>query len=852
MKTKLLILLVFTFNQLVAQVAKPTLGNNYNTYKKEMDAYYASRDKGRGSGYKQYMRGLWVKEGRVGSNGNLQNFEALNYNAWQQVQQKPSNGAKVKATHGLWEDIGPHDSYSSDSFSGTNVCRVNVMAFHPTDPNTLWVGTPVGGLWKTTNHGGTWACITNNFASAGITDIAVNPTNPNEIYILTGDGDTAAPGRSNDCNSIGVMKTIDGGATWKFTGLKFGPEQYVNGHRLVMHPTNPLILLAAMRDGIYKTSDGGDTWTKTADFLTWDIEFNKIDPTIVYAANFFGMLKSTNTGTSFSAINTGFPTDPMHPTNPRNWVRLSLSVSASNPNHIYALCGGEPSSGVFSGMYKSTDAGANWSRMANTPNIFSNSQDGGGTGSQVDYDICMDVNPTNPAQIFVGAINCWKSDNNGTNWSRETLQWRVVGAVDPYVHADWHDLKFKGNRVYGCTDGGVFYSDDFGHSWSDISSGLGASLFYNIDILGTNYIGGTQDNGTHEGSAGNLQSHSIKDGDGFGAIWHKTNSNIKFLTSQDDIQRRQDNIVNYTIKSGAGRYWFCTLKHATNIPSNGLQIFFAIEDRFKLIRANPMNDITITDYSWYSCNNDLKARGKLNGYSQGTNNFNVMYLAHTDTLLKTNDIYNAVDASWVGMTEPVNGLTYMDVQCDPTNANRLWVVCGGYSAGNKVFFSSNGGTSWTNISGTLPNVPIRTIELQDGGGDRVYIGTEIGVFYKQAGMADWAYYSNNLPNTIVADLRISGSYIYAGTYGRGMWRSELYTFCPLNLALTPANETNPNPFAPGTQVHSASVSTTSTRVYPGSVGTNIYYNGGQFVDLKPGFEIKTDAFMEVKNKGCPN
>jgi photosystem II stability/assembly factor-like uncharacterized protein len=851
MKTKLIILLVFTYNQLVAQVSKPSLGNNYNTYKREMDAFFSTNDRGKGSGYKQYMRSQWVLDGRVNANGKIQNFEALNYNAWQLVQQKSQNKAKTQATHGLWEDLGPHDSYGSDSYSSSALCRVNIIAFHPTDPNTLWVGTPVGGLWKTTDHGGSWACITNNFASAGITDIAVNPTNPNEIYILTGDGDTAA--RSADCNSIGVMKTTDGGATWKFTGLKFGPNQYVNGHRLVMHPTNPLILLAAMRDGIYKTSNGGDTWAKTADILTWDIEFNKTDPTIIYAVNSFnGVLKSINTGTSFIPINSGFPTDPMHPTNPKNWVRLSLSVSTSNPNHIYVLCGGIPASGAFSGLFKSVDAGANWVRMSNTPNIFSSSADGGGMSNQADYDICLDVNPTNSAQIFMGGINGWKSDNNGVSWSRETNWQRAFGSVDPFVHADWHDVKYRGSRIYSCNDGGVYYSDDFGHSWADISSGLGATMFYNIDILGTNYIGGTQDNGTGEGTVGNLQSHNILGGDGFGAIWHKTNSNIKFLTTQNSIQRRQDGIVNHPIKSGDGRYWFCTLKHATNIPSNGLQIFFAIEDKIRLIRGNPMNDITITDYSWYNCNNDIKARGKLNGYSQGTNNFNVMYLAHTDTLLKTTDIYNAVNASWVGMTEPVNGLTYMDVQCDPANSNRLWVVCGGYSAGNKVFFSSNGGTSWTNISGTLPNVPIRTIELQDGGGDRVYIGTEIGVFYKQAGMTDWAYYSNNLPNTIVADLRISGSYIYAGTYGRGLWRSELYTVCPLNLTLTPANETNPNPFAPGTQVHSASVSTTSTRVYPGSVGTNIYYNGGQFVDLKPGFEIKTDAFMEVKNKGCPN
>jgi hypothetical protein len=244
--------------------------------------------------------------------------------------------------------------------------------------------------------------------------------------------------------------------------------------------------------------------------------------------------------------------------------------------------------------------------------------------------------------------------------------------------------------------------------------------------------------------------------------------------------------------------------------------------------------------------------GGLMGYSQGTNNANIMYAAHFFNILKHTNIYGATSGSWTVLPQPDMGITYDDIVVDPANSLRVWVVANGYVAGKKVYRSIDGGNSWTNISGTLPNVPIRAIELQDGGGDRLYIGTEIGIFYRAAGMTDWVYFSNNMPNVPIFDLRISGAYIYAGTHGRGIWRSELYSVCPLTLNLTPANETITNIFAPGTQVHSASVSLTSTRVYNGSVGTNINYNATNFVDLKEGFEIKKDAYLEVKNKGCPN
>jgi hypothetical protein len=849
MKTKLIIMLVLMVKLVFAQEKKPVLGTDYKKYVREMDAYFETHSKGKGSGYKQFMRFQYEMGPKVGHEGIIKNFPALNLAAYKSQKAKIPKNAKLKYTHGLWEDLGPNDYSGSDSYSNNALARVNCVAFHPTDINTLWVGTPAGGIWKTINHGGTWTCISNDFASLGVSDIVVDSANPNIIYILTGDCD------SGQTTSIGILKTTDGGLTWKETGLKFDVSQYVLGYALRMHPTDHNILLAATSVGIFRSMDGGVVWNNQLMVKTWDIEFKPGAPNIVYAATVFGILKSTTTGNAYSNANTNFPTDPAAAVNPKTWERLSLAVSPSAPDNIYVLCGGVPASGTFSGMYKSTDSGASWTLKSASPNILGSDTGGGGSNNQASYDLALDVNPTNDSQIFVGAINCWKSDGNGNpgTWSRETNWQRVVGAVDPFVHADFHTVKFRNQRVYACNDGGIYYSDDYGHSWGDISSGIGATQFYNIEIDGSGYIGGTQDNGTNEANFGNFQMHNIAGGDGFGAIWNASNHGIKYLTSQDHIIRRQvdsfGNGVNIFINtgSGLGQFWYCTLKNATNNPG----ILWAIQHKSHLIRGNQENDISFATWNWYDTGNHTLGAGVLKGYSQGVDNPGIMYAAHEGNLLKNTNAY-AAPSPWVVLPSPEPGLYFEDILTDPTNSQRVWIVCGGYQVGKKVYRSLNGGTSWTNISGTLPNIPVNTIALLPGGGDNLYIGTSIGVYHRSGTMTDWAYFSNGLPNVPVQDIKLSSTHVYAGTFGRGIWRSELYTFCPEYLTLTPANETITNIYAPGTQVHSADVTLTSTRQYSGSVGTNIYYNAPQFVELKTGFEIKKEAFLEVKNKGCPN
>jgi photosystem II stability/assembly factor-like uncharacterized protein len=189
-----------------------------------------------------------------------------------QLLQK-SSVTPLSLPKGNWKPLGPDNS--PGGYNG--IGRINCIGFHPTDPNTFWVGSPAGGLWKTTDGGKTWATYTDNLPVLGVTSIAVDYTNPQIIYIATGDGDNAygIPGQPSAgyTQSVGVLKSTDGGVTWKSTGLHWDVEQTYLIGTLLIHPVYPNILLAATSDGIYKTENGGDTWKKTQSAHFQDMRF---------------------------------------------------------------------------------------------------------------------------------------------------------------------------------------------------------------------------------------------------------------------------------------------------------------------------------------------------------------------------------------------------------------------------------------------------------------------------------------------------------------------------------------------------------------------------------------------------
>jgi len=825
-----LFFLMSTF--LVAAQQKPVLGTDFFSYTREMDAYYATRDKGKGSGYKQYRRWEHHMACKVGAAGVIKNFDIIDQAAYKDVI-KGQPSISTRQTHGYWQDLGPHDYVDPAPNSSAALGRINCLAFHPTDSNTLYAGGAVGGLWKTENHGDTWECITNNFTSIGISDIAVDPVHPDTIYILTGDGDGA------NCFSVGVLKTTNGGLTWVKTGFSYLTEELRWGFCLRMHPVWHDILYVGMQNApgsnptLLVTYNGGETWeTRLSDIPIYDIEFKPNDLYTVYAASQNTIYRSSNNGISFNPVVAGVPTES---------IRIALAVSPDEPDHVYALCGGVNSPGTFNGLLKSMDSGLSYDTMSTTPNILGIEFNGDGDKHQSTYDHCIAADPLDDTRIFVGAINGWKSVDSGVTWTRETWWKRDGGGTDPYVHADWHNVYFKGARIYTANDGGVFYSDDYGNSWSEISSGLGVTQFYSIAVQNGEYIGGAQDNGTNEAMIGNVQTHNILGGDGFGCTWHNSEPSIKFISLQNELVRRESG-SNASIYVAEDQFWYTKLKMV-----NGTDHLFAILSENHIIRG--YQNVFPSDWTWLDSGSSDFALGRIKGYSQGVENTSVLYAASEFRLIKSTDIFTLPTPTWISLPHPDDSLYYAELAIDSFNSNRLWVVCGGYDAGKKVYYSSDGGNSWINISGSLPNIPMRCIVASTTGTDALYVGTEIGVFYWNENINDWIYFSNALPAVAVLDLKINDGFIYAGTFGRGIWKAELYTPCPgaINLSISDPY----SPYTPGTQVYSAELNIVSDRVYHGSLGTSIYYHAGDYIDLTEGFWAKDGTFFEADLDGCP-
>ncbi|MEI6577454.1 MAG: 3-coathanger stack domain-containing protein [Bacteroidota bacterium] len=796
------------------EMMKDPKNNNFFSIQNEFNNYFKGRDKGRGSGFNQFKRWESIAEPRFYPSGDIFNIEAKNLQSYQQYLDN-FNVSSLPANYdpGNWISLGPSNHTLGSGWNG-GIGRVSCIEFHPTDPNIYYVGTPAGGLWC--KNGGTWTPLTDGISSLGVSAIAIEPDNADHIYILTGDGD------AGHTNSIGILETWDGGLTWQATGLSWTISDVINGFRLLMDPTNHLVLIAATSDGVYKTTDGGLTWSKKLVGIIYDMEFKPGTPSTVYASSGWYFYRSINNGDTWAIITSGLPVYSN---------RMGLAVAPSNPNYVYLLYGHKNLGATqfpFVGCYLSTNGGSTFNLKSNTPNIFGYTTNGSDTADQCTYDLALVVNPILQSNVFFGGINCWRSTNSGLSWSH--LSYWVEGTSgEQYTHADIHYMAFNplNNYLYCCSDGGVYRSTDFGATWTDQSSGLEISQFYRIGMTPSNanlVVGGTQDNGcnTFDYSTG-IYRHD-RGADGFRCMIDYNNAAIRYAATYGSISRSSNAgstfsfitppIVNADI-------WNASFIMHPTTPST---LYLGHTDIWKTANSG-------TSWTAMGTGNTTSHFIQI---AHGVNNTNRIYGVTGLAVYVT--LNNGGIWSNVTGTLPVAEAQLSYVMVDPADAAHVWVTFSGYVDGKKVYYSSNSGLSWTNISGTLPNVSVNCINLEPGGNNGIYLGTDVGVFYKNNSLTDWVPFFNGLPNTKVTEMEINtANYLLtAGTFGRGLWRTPLYGHCASTYALTPANLQSSN----SQQYLAASATITSTRTVYNSIGADVTYKAGSSVNLLPGFNTQ--------------
>ena len=675
-------------------------------------------------GFFQYKRWEWFMEPRVQANGQRFNPARV----WQEMEQYNKLYPKT-ASAGNWTFIGPS---ATGALAGAG--RLNFIRIDPNNASTLYVGSPGGGLWKSTNGGTSWTTNTDELAQViGCTDLAIDPTNSNIMYLATGDGD------GGDTYSVGILKTTDGGQTWNTTGLSFYMANFRQISKILINPANTNVILAATSAGVYRSDDGGVTFTKVQNGSFKDMEFKPGDPNTVYTcgAEFY---RSTDGGQTWTKITSGLPFAT-------NVSRMAIAVTSANPDLIYLIAGLPAPNYGTQGFYKSTNSGTGFTTVS-VPAL----------GSQQWYDLCIAASPTNANEVVIGGQTDFiRSLNGGGSWSQNGGN----------THVDYHDIVYANSTTYyTACDGGIYKTSNSGASWSNLNNNLAISEMYGFGHSATNpnlIINGWQDNGTNKFNGTSWSS--IMGGDGM----------LCFISWNNDQNMWAEYYNGALQRSTNGGASFFSAVSGALANETGAWVTPWLEDP---VTANTLyagfNNVwksTNGGLSWTKISTFTGSTTTINTLAVSPANNQVIWVSRSGVLYKTNN----GGTSWTTVSNVPSG-TITGIACSNTDPDKAWITYSGFANINKVFSTDDQGANWTNLSASLPNVPVNCITYVNGSNDAVYIGTDIGVFYKDASLSVWQPFDSGLPNVIISQLRIfypTGK-VRASTYGRGMWESDPY------------------------------------------------------------------------------
>ena len=745
-------------NNLLSENPNATLEQKetaFNNYRKKVP--YS-----KGNGYKPYARSLDFITQRI-SNGKKFPVGKL-YTEWLKEKRKYQNSNLNSNSN--WTEIGPLNTpiiLSNGKKRGNG--RINCIAFDPIDEDIIWIGSPGGGLWKSIDGGSNWQTGTDNLPVIGVSHIAINPINPQVMYIAT--GDLKGVNTMASAYSIGVLKSINGGIDWDTTGIQWGLNDNKKVNKIIINPNYPDSLIAGTQAYILISADAGSTWVKAVDSNGTiingnfrDLEFKPNNPNTIYSVKQTNgssqVFKSIDGGQIWNGSNNGIATS--------NKSRPLLAVTAANPNAVYILFSANDDG--FHGVYKSTDSGNNWSLQSDSPNILGRNTDGTSTGGQSWYDLSFGVSTVDENMLYVGGINLWASNNGGVDWSISGSS--GSSANYSYMHVDQHVVEFNplNDIAYAGNDGGLYKYMDNLNSWIDISDGLGISQFYRIGLSNTldgRVVAGAQDNGTE--MVTNSYWEAIRGSDGMECAIDIYDHDIIYSTSQYGGLRKTYNGGNNWSNIKPVNYeggWITPYKiHAIN---NNL-----IVAGYKEVYRSQTGGV-----QWDSISYNVSNAQSIRTIALAASDEDYIYSASDNRIKRTKD----AGATWDDIKQGLPNFNFSDITVAANDADHIWVTFSEFQANHKVYESTDGGDSWSNITGNnLPNLPVNCIVHQDLAQGNLYIGTDIGVYHRDNTMSDWEPFMDGLPNVVVKELEINYNTqkIVAATFGRGVWESDLNT-----------------------------------------------------------------------------
>ena len=689
------------------------------------NTYWKNHDKdAKGSGYKPFKRWENYWKNFINEDGYLPTSRDL-WNTWLQKQAQASTFS-VQADGSNWISLGPTD-FANRSTSTANIGRLNSIIVDPNNPNTYFAGAPAGGIWKSTDAGLNWTPSIDELPQIGVSGIAIDYNDSNIVYIATGDDD------GGDSVSVGVWKSTDGGVTWSQTGLNpsNAPSRM---NDIYINPTDSNMLWVATTSGLYKTIDAGVNWTLTQSGNIRDVKIKPGDPNTVYAVSSSVFYKSIDAGDTFTATSTGLPATS---------GRLVIDVTPANPELVYVVSA--TTGNGYQGIYKSTDSGDTFTKKLNTVDIFES--------NQAWFDLALAVSDTNENEIYVGVLNIWKSLDGGDTFTQMNSWFQRTPS---YTHADIHLLRFYNEELYTGTDGGFFKSADQGLTFTDLTEGMEISQFYRISVsqqTSGKIAGGLQDNGGF--GFANSQWNHYHGGDGMEGVIDPNNDTFYYGFMQ--------NGQNLFVSSDSGQNG----NQAFPGPETGNWVTPLAINRESEVYAGYSKVYQFKDGVWTAITS-IGFGTNIDVLEIDNGNSDNIYVAINNTLRKSTDR----GVSFLTMETFSSNITSIEV--NNNDSSIVYVTTSGTNG--KVLKSTDGGDTFTDITGSLPNLTKNIIKHQaENPNNPLYLGTSVGIYRFDDITADWTPYENNLPNTSVTDLAINlnDNNITAATYGRGVWRSDL-------------------------------------------------------------------------------
>ncbi len=683
--------------------------------------------------------------------------------------------------------------------------RIADIAIHPEDESTWYVAVGSGGLWKTTNNGISWQSLFDDQGSYSTGAVTIDPNNPSTIWLGTGEN----VGGRHVGYGDGIYRSTDGGQHWQNMGLK--KSEHIA--KIVVHPENSNVIWVAAQGplwskggerGLYKSSDGGKSWQRTLGDDQWtgvtDLLIDPRNPDRLYAATWqrhrtiaaylgggpkSALYRSEDGGNSWIALTEGLPES--------NLGKTGLALSPQNPDVIYAAIEEDHRKG---GLYKSTDRGNTWSKQSEAVS--------GATGPHYYQELY--ASPHHEGRLYLMDVRAQISNDGGKTFTQ---------MPEKFKHSDNHAMAFRPSDpdyLLVGTDGGLYESYDQGENWRFINN-MPITQFYKLAVDDArpfyHVYGGTQDNYTQMGPSQTDNLHGIQNSDwevvlyadGHQPATEPGNPNIAYAQWQQGnltrIDRATGEITYIRPQPAAGeveeRYnWDAPILVSPHSPTrlyHGSQRLWRSDDR-----GDSWTAIS-PDLTKNQSRIELPIMGRKQSWDNpwdfyAMSNFNTI-TSIAESPLKEGLIYTGTDdgliqktnnggENWqkiaVGSLPGAPATAYVnDIKADLFDINTLYVALDNHKHGDYkpyLYKSTNGGSSWQNIGGSLPARHLVWRLVQDHENKNLlFIGTEFGVFFSTNGGSKWIKLKGNMPNIPVRDLTIQRheNDLVVATFGRSFY-----------------------------------------------------------------------------------